>query len=123
MPHGYRAYFDREFARAGGSKTLNQIRHPGVAAFVADTSFRAGANGFGMIQNAVNTVRREQGLPTIAEDKIFGPETLDAVNQVTSAAAERRAFGERLKELRDNEFPKDTLRTNRFLGLATKERY
>ncbi len=121
LPHGYRAYFDREFARADGAKTLDEIKHPGVAAFVADTSFRAGAKGLGLIQNAVNTVRREQGLPTILEDRIFGPETLDAINQVTSAAAERRAFAEELRKLRDRARPGEELRTGHFLGLAVKE--
>ena len=123
LPHGYRAYFDREFARADGAKTLDEIKHPGIAAFVADTSFRAGTNGSEMIQRAVNHVRKKQGLPTIAQDKMFGPETLEAVNQVTSSAGERRAFARELKKLRDVKYPGESLRTGHFFGLATKEYY
>ena len=113
----YRAYFHREFQKADGYKTLEQIKHPGVSAFVADTSFRTGQPGFALVQQAINTVRKEQGLPTIAEDKIFGSETLDAVNQVSSTRAGRRAFGQELKRLRDIAYPDDDWRTAHFLEL------
>lgn len=76
-----------------------------------------------MIQEAINKVRKEQGLPTVAKDRIFGPETLGAVNQVTSAAGERRAFAEELKRLRDLKHRKETWRTDHFFELATKEYY
>lgn len=122
-PHAYRSFVDREFRFAGGHEALDQIKHPGVAAFVADTAFRVGASGFGMIQGALNEVRREQGLPTIRKDNIFGPETSDVLNQVTSSSGERRAFGTKLKELRDKRFPEEKWRTDHFLELLLRDLY
>ena len=121
-PSVYRAYLDREFAKTGGAATLETIPDPGVAAFVADTAFRGGANGVQMIQQAINRVRRNQGLPTIAADKIFGPDTQDALIQVTAAPEGKQDFAGTLKKIRDARYDTEANRTSHFYDLATQQR-
>ncbi len=122
-PQAYRSYFDSNLGKAGGGGTFENIGHPGVAAFAADTSFRGGPAGIRMIQQAVNKVRKDQGLPTIGEDDIFGPETLGAVNQVIAAPEDQRAFAEALKKFRDRQYSDETWRTDHFLKLASPDAY
>jgi hypothetical protein len=71
---------------------LDKIGHPGVAAFVADTAFRDGPTGVKMIQQSINSVRKQQGLPTVDDGKFFTSGLTDAVNQINSTPEGNQAF-------------------------------
>jgi hypothetical protein len=61
----YRTYMDDVLHRAGGHEALENVNHPGVAAFVADTTFREGG-GTLMIQDAINSTPGEAPLGWMA---------------------------------------------------------
>jgi lysozyme family protein len=119
-PAVYGAYFDRELADAHGRETLDKIRHPGVATFVADTVFRKGDKGVEMIQRAVNNLRLVNGEARIKKDGKFGPETLDALNRVIAVPEDRQIFAEQLRKSRDTKHPDESRRNRHFYELAAE---
>jgi hypothetical protein len=123
----YRAYMDDTLQHAGGYEALQNIDHRGVAAFAADTLFRAGGPaGTPMIQNAINAVRDAHGQQLIGVDSIFGPETRDALNDAIRTPEDRDVFATKLRDLRNqaldpnNIYPGERERDQYFRDLATQ---
>ncbi|MGE0255083.1 MAG: hypothetical protein AB7N54_13050 [Alphaproteobacteria bacterium] len=106
----YAAYFDDLLRTVGkynggvpGHRTIGDIGDADVAAAFADALFREGRRrGAGFIQQAANDAARSVGRQgwLIGVDEGMGPATFDAVARVAQHPQARRAFLDRLAELR-----------------------
>jgi len=107
----YAAYFDDLLRTVGkynggvpGHRTIGDIGHADVAVAFADALFREGrGRGTGFIQQAANHAARSVGRQgwLTGEDRKMGPATFDAVARVAQHPQARRAFLDRLAELRE----------------------
>jgi hypothetical protein len=111
----YRSYMDNALQGAGGHEVLQNIDHPGVAAFVGDTLFRAGGpSGTAMVQQAINAVRDAHGQDRIGVDQTFG-----TLNDAIRTPEDREILAGTLSNLRDLRFG-ETDRDQHFYELATQ---